>query len=91
MGAIREWMHRLLGSLGRQRRDRELEQELQLHLELAAEEARRRGESPEEARRTARLDLGHVSQAMEAYRDQRGLPWLDSLTSDVRFGWRQLN
>jgi predicted permease len=91
MRAIREWIHRLLGSLGRQSRDRELEQELQLHLELAAEEARRRGASPEKARRAARLHAGHVTQAMEAYRDQRGLPWLDALTSDVRFGWRQLN
>ena len=27
----------------------------------------------------------------EAYRDQRGLPWLDALASDVVFGWRQLN
>ncbi len=91
MAAIREWIHRLLGSLGRQRRDRDLEQELQLHLELAAEDARRRGQSPDDARRAARLRLGAVSQTMEAYRDQRGLPWLDALASDVRFGWRQLN
>lgn len=91
MSILREWIHRLSGSLRQGRRDQELEQELQLHLELAAEEARRRGESPEEARRAARLHLGNVSQAMEAYRDQRGLPWLDSLASDVRFGWRQLN
>lgn len=90
MSAIREWMHRLLGSLGRQRRDRELEQELQLHLELAAEDARTRGQLPEEARRAARIQLGNVSQAMEGLRDQRGLPWLDSMARDVRLGARLL-
>src|SRR4029453_18910407 len=91
MDALRGWIHRLFGSLRQGRRDGELEQELQLHLDLAAEDAQRRGQSPEEARRAARLHLGHVSQAVEAYRDQRGLPWLAALTSDVRFGWRQLN
>ena len=87
---MREWIHRLLGSLGRHRRDRELEQELQLHLELAAEDARKRGQSPDDARRAARIQLGHVSQAMEGLRDQRGLPWLDSLVRDVRLGARML-
>jgi putative ABC transport system permease protein len=91
MNALREWIHRLFGSLRQGRRDKELEQELQLHLELAAEHARKRGHSPDDARRAARIQLGNVSQAMEDLRDQRGLPWLDALTSDVRFGWRQLN
>jgi len=55
MSILREWIHRLSGSLRQGRHDRELEQELQLHLELAAEEARNRGQSPEEARRGARV------------------------------------
>jgi len=91
MREIREWIRRLLGSFGRHRHDRELQQELQLHLELAAEDARRRGESAEEARRSARLQAGSVSQAMGGVRDQRSVPWLNALFSDVRFGWRQLN
>jgi len=91
MDALRAWIHRLFGSLRQGRRDGELEQELQLHLDLAAEDARRRGQSPEEAQRAARIQLGNVSQAMDSLRDQRGLPWLDALSSDIRFGWRQLN
>jgi predicted permease len=91
MSTLREWIHRLSGSLRQGRRDQELEQELQLHLELAAEDARKRGQSPEDARRAARIQLGNLSQAMEDLRDQRGLPGLDALASDVRFGWRQLN
>lgn len=91
MSTLREWLHRLLGSFGRHRQDDELEQELHLHLELAAEAARRRGESPEASRRSARLQVGSVSQAMGSVRDQRSVGWLNALFSDVRFGWRQLN
>ena len=47
--------------------------------------------SPEEARRTARLHLGHVSQAMEAFVISAASPGSTRSTSDVRFGWRQLN
>jgi hypothetical protein len=90
MNALREWMHRLFGSLRQGRRDQELEQELQLHLELAAEDARKRGESPEEAQRAARIQLGNVSQAMEGLRDQRGFPWFDSMARDIRLGARML-
>ena len=45
MRTLREWMQRVLGSLKRGRRDGDLEDELRLHLELAADEARRRGET----------------------------------------------
>ncbi len=91
MGALREWVSRLSGYLRRARRDDDLEQELQLHLDLAAEAARQRGQSPEQARRAVRIQSGGTAQAMEALRDQRGLPWIDALSSDIVFGWRQLN
>ena len=61
-----------------------------LHLELAGDDVRRRGESPEAARRAARLQAGGVAQAMDALRDQRGLPWLDDLGRDVRHAVRTL-
>ncbi len=91
MQILREWMQRLLGTLGPGRRDRDLEEELRLHLELAAADAKRRGEAPQDAARAARVRTGSVAQAMDALRDQRGLPWLDALASDLVFGWRQLN
>src|SRR2546427_1790098 len=90
MAALREWTCRLRGTLRRNRPDRDLEEELRLHLELAAEDARRRGDSPERAARAARLQAGGVPQAMEALRDQRGLPWFQDLARDVRFGCRML-
>ena len=67
-----------------------MEEELRLHLDLAAEDARRRGEPPESAARAARLRAGGIAQAMEAVRDQRGLPWLDNLSRDLRHSLRTL-
>ena len=87
MRTLREWLHRLLGVLRRGRSDADLQEELRLHMELSAEEAQRRGEPV----RAARLHSGGASQAMDALRDQRGWPWLQSLSADVVFACRQLN
>jgi predicted permease len=87
MPRLREWIHRLIGTLRPGRPDSDLEEELRLHAELAAEDAQRRGEPV----RAARLHVGSVTQTMEAMRDQRGWPWLNSLSSDLVFAWRQLN
>lgn len=86
MAKLREWVNRLWGTICPSRKDRELEEELRLHLELAAEDRRRRGDAPESAMRAARIRAGGTAQAMEALRDQRGLPWLDDLARDVRHG-----
>src|SRR5262245_34004522 len=43
MHLVREWLHRLRGTLSHRRRDADLEEELRLHTALAAEEGRRRG------------------------------------------------
>ena len=59
-------------------------------MEMAAEDARRRGLDPADASRAARIEAGGASQAMDALRDQRGLPWLDDLARDVRHGLRTL-
>src|SRR5919202_2096478 len=90
MRILREWSQRLWGTLLQRRRDSDLAQELQLHLELAAEDARRRGLNATDSARAARLEAGGSSQAMDALRDQRGVPWLDDLTRDARHGIRML-
>ena len=86
MHVLREWLHRLLGTVGRRRADHDLEHELRLHSQLAAEDAQRRGET----RRAAAIRAGGVSQTMDELRDQRGLPWLDDVTRDVRHALRML-
>ncbi|MCA1837961.1 MAG: ABC transporter permease, partial [Actinobacteria bacterium] len=90
MRFLREWIHRLRGTLLPSRRDADLEEELRLHLAMAAEEARRRGLEPADAVRAARIEAGGASQAMDTLRDQRGLPWLDDLARDVSHGLRTL-
>jgi len=50
----------------------------------------RAGMAPEEARRQALIKLGGMEQTKERYRERRGLPWLESLVQDVRFGLRML-
>jgi predicted permease len=90
MRILREWWQRLRGTFVPDRRDEDLEEELRLHLELVAAEARRRGHDPDEAVRMARLEAGGIAQAMEALRDQRGVLWLEDLGRDVRYGLRVL-
>src|SRR6266550_3788737 len=75
MAALREWAARLWGTVRTNRADRDLEEELRLHLELADEDARRHDDASG-AVRTARIRAGGVAQAMAALRDQRGLPWI---------------
>ncbi len=94
MATMREWMMRLWGTIRRNPRDRDLEEEIRLHLELAAEDARKRSGSSigsfEDAERMVRMQAGGVTQTMDALRDQRGLPWLEDLARDVRHGLRSL-
>jgi putative ABC transport system permease protein len=80
--AVREWASRLRATLrGRGvRTERDWEAELRAHLTLAADDARRRGE----AEYVARLRAGGVPQAIEAMRDQRGVPMVDDVRRDLR-------
>jgi predicted permease len=90
MRSIRQWVRRFIGTFVPDRRDADLDEELRLHLEMAADDARRDGLTAAEAARAARLKAGGPSQALEALRDQRGLPWLDDLSRDMRHGLRTL-
>ena len=90
MRAVFEFARRLLGLVRRPRTDVDLEEELRLHVELMAEEERRRGHQPAAAARAARIRAGGVTQAMDVLRDQRSIPSLDALAADLVFGWRQI-
>ncbi len=87
---LREWTRRVWGALSGRRTDDDLQRELAGHLALAEDELRRKGHAPTEAARRARAAAGGRIQALEALREQRGLPWLDSSWLDVRLGLRLL-
>jgi len=80
-----------LGSMFRKRKlDAELDAELRAHLDALTEANVRRGMSPEEARFAARREFGGLDQTKTLYREQRGLPFLETLVQDLRFGLRVL-
>lgn len=87
---LRGWLVRLFGMFNRNRREREFAEELESHLAMHIEDNLRAGFSPEEARRVALIKLGGVTLTQERYREQRGLPMLETLWQDLRFGARML-
>ena len=88
--ALREWTRRVWGALSRRRTDHDLQRELAGHLAFAEDELRRQGYAPNEAARLARAAAGGRIQALEALRDQRGLPWLTSSWLDIKLALRLL-
>ena len=60
------------------------------HLELLVDEGRRRGLSHADARREALRKLGRPVALREVHREQRGMPVLDVLAQDLRYGVRML-
>jgi predicted permease len=70
--------------------DDEFEQELEEHLAMLTDENVRRGMAPDEAKRTARIRLGGVTQLAERNRELQSLPFLETLLQDVRYAVRML-
>jgi putative ABC transport system permease protein len=77
---------RLLALIRARRLDRELDDEVQAHLELAERDAIAAGLSPEEARRTARRHFGHLASLREEHRDRRSVRWIETFFKDARHG-----
>ncbi len=90
MRTLRAWLLRFGGLFGRQRRDRELADEMESHLQMHIEDNLQRGMAPAEARRQALIKLGGVEQTKENYRERRGIPFLETLLQDIRFASRML-
>src|SRR5437660_3547829 len=83
-------LSRLWNVFRKQRLERELNAELQTHLDLLTAENIRRGMSPTEAAHAARREFGGVEQTKELHREQRGLPFLETLLQDIRYALRML-
>jgi hypothetical protein len=71
-----------LNAVQGERLNREIEEELQSHIE----EAIASGRDPKQAHRA----IGSALHAREASHSIRVAGWLESLLADIRFGWRQL-
>jgi predicted permease len=73
---------RISNALHGERLNREIDEELQSHIQ----EAIASGRDPKEARRA----FGCALHTREASHSIRAVGWLESLLSDISFGWRQL-
>ena len=87
---MRMILQRLRALLRRNRMERELNEEIGIHLAMQEEEFRHQGMDAASARAAALRQFGGVAQAKEDYRDRRGLPWLESAARDLRYGLRGL-
>src|SRR5436309_7816285 len=90
MSAWRRFRLRLCNVFRPGRAEPDLTRELASHLTLLEDEFQRRGMTPEDARRAARLALGGVEQTKELHRDARSLVWLDDARRDLRYAIRTL-
>lgn len=89
MRALRRFLLRLaFWATGRD--DQRWQAEIDEHLALETAENVRAGLAPAEARRQALLKFGAVEAIREEYRDQSGLPALETLLQDTRHAFRRL-
>ena len=91
---LEHWIYtiplRLRSLFRRHRVERELDEELQYHLQGKTEEFLAQGMAAEDARRAALRAMGGLELRKEQCRDARGVHFFDTLLQDVRFGLRVL-
>src|ERR1700723_2387932 len=68
----------------------EMEDELRFHSERQIEKYLKTGMSRGEAQRRVRMEFGGFEQVKEDCRDARGVSLMESLATDLRYGWRPL-
>jgi predicted permease len=81
---------RVRSLLRRNQVERELDEELQFHLDSIVADYVAAGQSPADARYTAIREMGAIEQRKEECRDARGIALLDSLRQDVIYAVRAL-
>jgi predicted permease len=87
---MRTFVRRILALARRSPLDRDLDDEVQAHLDLLARDYEREGMTSEQARLAARRTFGGVEQMKEDYRAVRSVPAIEHLWRDVRYAGRAL-
>ncbi|HVN92706.1 MAG TPA: ABC transporter permease [Terracidiphilus sp.] len=77
-------------TFGFQRRKRELQEEIDAHLQMAIADRVARGETAEAARQAASREFGNIPLVQDVARDMWGQAWLEQLGRDLRYALRQL-
>ena len=76
--------------LHRESFDRDLEEEMRLHIDLCRQQQIGRGLSPEDARVAARRKFGNPMLLRESSRDAYGWTWLEEFVRDLRYAARAM-
>ncbi len=74
----------------RARQEREMREELQLHVQREADALVERGQSREEAERSAARLFGNLTAVRQECRETRGFQWLENFRRDLGYGLRGL-
>jgi macrolide transport system ATP-binding/permease protein len=82
-------MMRIGGLFAKSRREREMVDEIQSHLQMHIDDNLQLGMTQEEARRNAVLRIGGLESAKEACRERNTMPWIENLGKDLHFAFRQ--
>lgn len=90
MRLFREAWERLRSLVDREREARELAEEIRFHIERETEKNRAAGMSPREARRVAHLAFGGVDRWTEAWREARGVSFVERAARELRLAVRRL-
>ncbi len=90
MTGLRVFLKRLCGPLRKRNLEHDLDEEIHHHLQMEIAENVRKGMAADDARSAALRQFGGVAQIKETYRETRGLPMLQVLWQDMRFGFRML-
>jgi predicted permease len=89
-GGLRVFTSKLRGLFGRGRTGRELEDEIQLHIQMLTERFVGQGMEAESAAAAARRQFGNSTLLREHHSEQWTFSMLVTLWRDLRFGVRQL-
>src|ERR1035437_2238105 len=87
---MRVLFSKLVAMVRRRFLDQDFDAEVETHLEMLIEENVRRGMTPEEARQAGLRSLGSITQIRENHREARGLPQIETLFADLKYGARML-
>jgi predicted permease len=74
----------------RDKRKQDLDEEIQSHLQMSAQDREARGEPAAEAAASARRELGNAALVRDVTHDQWRWTWLEALAQDIRYGMRTL-
>jgi len=74
----------------RAKQEKELDDEIQSHLRMAAQERIEAGRNRRDAEADARRELGNEGLIRDATREVWGLGWIERLVQDLRYGFRVL-